>query len=83
MRSRLTPRLRRVIWRMVAFARRQTECGLAAGQAMLASRSLPEIVSLQSRFVGRSVENALAHTLELTRLSAEMLRQGMRLGRPR
>ena len=49
---------------MVAFACRQTECGLAASRAMLASRSLPEIVSLQSAFVGRSVENAVAHTRE-------------------
>jgi len=68
---------------MVAFACRQTEFGLAAGRAMLASRSLPEVVSLQSAFVGRSVENALAHTLELTRLSAEMLRQGLRSGSTR
>jgi hypothetical protein len=65
---------------MVAFACRQTEVGLAAGRAMLASRSLPEIVSVQSAFVGRSVENALAHTLELTRLSAEILRKGLRSG---
>ena len=65
---------------MVAFACRQTEFGLAAGCAMLASRSLPEIVSLQSAFVGRSVENALANTLELTRLSAEILRRGRRSG---
>lgn len=65
---------------MVVFACRQTEFGLAASRAMLASRSLPEIVSLQSAFIGRSVENALAHTLGLTRLSAEILRQGLRSG---
>jgi hypothetical protein len=68
---------------MIAFACRQTEFGLATSRAMLASRSLPEIVSLQSAFIGRSVENALAHTLELTRLSAEMLRDGLHPGSAR
>ena len=67
--------------RMVAFACRQTEFGLATGRALLASRSLPEMVSLQSAFVGRSVENVVAHTLELTRLSAEILREGLRAPR--
>jgi Phasin protein len=69
--------------RMVAFACRQTECSLAAGRALLASRSLPEMVSLQGQFVGKSVENTLAHALELTRLSAEMLSEGLRSARPR
>jgi Phasin protein len=68
---------------MVAFACRQAEFGLSASRAMLASRSLPEILSLQSAFVGRSVENALAHTLELTRLSAGILRGGLRSDDPR
>ena len=67
--------------RMVAFACRQTEFGLATGRALLASRSLPEMVSLQSAFVGRSVENVVAHTLDLTRLSAEILREGLRAPR--
>jgi hypothetical protein len=69
--------------RMVAFAWRQTEAGLAAGRAMLASRSLPEMMALQRTFVGRSVEDALAHTLELTRLSAELMRTGLSAGRAR
>ena len=67
---------------MVAFACRQAELGLSASRAMLASRSLPEILSLQGAFVGRAVENALAHTLEVTRLSAGILRQGLRSDDP-
>jgi hypothetical protein len=72
-----------LLGRMVAFAWRQTESSLAAGRAMLASRSLPEMMALQRTFVGRSVEDALAHTLELTRLSAELMRTGLSAGRAR
>jgi hypothetical protein len=63
---------------VVAFAHQQAEFGLSARRAMLASRSVPELLFLQGAFVGRAVEHALAHTLELTRLSVRILRQGLR-----
>jgi len=61
---------------LLAFGWRQTEQGLAVGQAMLASRSLPEMVALQSAWLGRTFGDALAHGLVLSRLATEMMRSG-------
>ena len=59
---------------MLAFAWRQTERGLATGRAMLASRSLPEILALQAALLGDSSRTRCAHGLALARLSGDMLR---------
>ena len=62
---------------MIAFTWQQTEHGLALGRAVLASRSLPEIVALQTAYLGDTLERTLAHTRELARLSTDMLRAGL------
>jgi hypothetical protein len=66
---------------MIAFTWQQAEHGLAVGRAVLASRSLPEIVALQTAYLGDTLERTLAHTLELARLSADMLRAGLQAPR--
>ena len=62
---------------MIAFTWRQTEQGVALGRAMLASRSLPELFALQTAYFGETLERTLTHTLELARLSTDLLRAGL------
>jgi hypothetical protein len=62
---------------MIAFTWRQTEHGLALGRAILASRSLPELLALQTAYLSETLERTLAHSLELARLSTDMLRAGV------
>ena len=62
---------------LLAFGWRQTEQGLAVGRAMLASRSLPEILALQSAWLGNAFGAALSHGLELSRLAGDMMRSGL------
>jgi Phasin protein len=62
---------------MIAFTWRQTEHGLALGRALLASRSLPELLALQTAYLSETLERTLAHSLELARLSTDMLRAGV------
>jgi hypothetical protein len=62
---------------MIAFTWRQTEHGLALGRAILASRSLPELLALQTAYLGETLERTLAHSLELARLSTDLLRAGV------
>jgi Phasin protein len=71
----------RIRGEMIAFTWRQTEHGLALGRAILASRSLPELLALQTTYLGETLERTLAHTLELTRLSSDMLRAGLQAPR--
>jgi hypothetical protein len=66
---------------MIAFTWQQTEHGLALGRAVVASRSLPEILALQTAYLGETLERTLAHTLELARLSTDMLRTGLQAPR--
>ena len=66
---------------MIAFTWQQTEHGLALGRAVVASRSLPEILALQTAYLGVALERTLAHTLELARLSADMLGAGLQAPR--
>ena len=62
---------------MIAFTWRQTEHGHALGRALLASRSLPEILALQTAYLGETLERTVAHSLELARLSTDLLRAGV------
>lgn len=62
---------------MIAFTWRQTEHGLALGRALLASRSLPELLALQTAYLSETLERTLTHGLELARLSTDMLRPGV------
>lgn len=62
---------------MIAFTWRETEHGLALGRALLASRSLPEILALQTAYLGETLERTVAHSLELARLSTDVLRAGV------
>jgi hypothetical protein len=66
---------------MIAFTWRQTEHGLALGRAILASRSLPELLALQTAYLSETLERTLAHSLELARLSTDMLRTGLQAPR--
>jgi hypothetical protein len=67
----------RVRSEMIAFTWRETEHGLALGRALLASRSLPEILALQTAYLGETLERTVAHSLELARLSTDLLRAGV------
>jgi hypothetical protein len=67
----------RIRGEMIAFTWRQTEHGFALGRAILASRSLPELLALQTTYLGETLERTLAHTLELARLSSDMLHAGL------
>ena len=62
---------------MIAFTWRQIEHGLALGRALLASRSLPELLALQTAYLSETLERTLAHSLELARLSTDVLRAGV------
>jgi len=62
---------------MIAFTWRETEHGFALGRALLASRSLPELLALQTAYLSETLERTLAHSLELARLSTDMLRAGV------
>jgi Phasin protein len=73
----------RVRSQMLGFGCRQAEHGFALGRAMLAGGSLPEVLALQAKYVGRAVDDALAHTLELSRLSTDVVRAGLESFRPR
>ena len=67
---------------MIGFTCRQAEHGLAVGRAMLTSGSLPAALALQARYFGQAFDDALAQTLELSRLSTELMRAGLQsLGR--
>ncbi len=67
---------------MIGFTCRQAEHGLAVGRAMLTSGSLPAALALQAEYVGRAFDDALAQTLELSRLSTDLMRASLRsLGR--
>ena len=65
----------------IAFTWRETEHAFAHGSAILATHSLPEFLALQTAYVGETLERTLAHTLELARLSSDMLRAGLPLPR--
>jgi hypothetical protein len=67
----------RVRTQMIGFSCRQAEHGLAVSRALLASGSLPEAMSLQAKYLGQAVDDALAQTLELSRLSSDVLRTGL------
>ncbi len=67
----------RVPGQMVGIGCRQAEHGLAVGRALLAGGSLPAVLALQASYLGRAVDDALAQTLELSRLSAEVVRAGL------
>jgi hypothetical protein len=73
----------RVRGQMVGFACRQAEHGLAVGRALLASGSLPEALALQAKYLGQAVDDALAQSLELSRLSSNVVRAGLDSLRPR
>jgi hypothetical protein len=63
---------------MIAFTWREAEHGLAFGRAILASRSLPELLALQTAYLGETLGRTLTHTVELARLSGDALRAGLR-----
>jgi len=73
----------RVRSQMIGFGCRQAEHGLAVGRAMLASGSLPAALALQAEYLGQAVDDALAQTLELSRLSSDVVRAGLESLRPR
>jgi hypothetical protein len=73
----------RVRSQMIGFGYRQAEHGLAFGRAMLAGGSLPEVLALQARYLGGAVDDALAQTLELSRLSTDVVCAGLESLRPR
>ena len=73
----------RVRSQMIGFGRRQAEHGFAFGRAMLAGGSLPEVLALQAEYLGRAVDEALAQSLELSRLSTAVVRAGLESLRPR
>ena len=61
----------------IAFTWREAEHGLAAGRALMACRSPAELLALQAAYVGATLERTRAHSLELARLSSELLRAGL------
>ena len=72
----------RVHSQMIGFTCRQAEHGLAVGRAMLTSGSLPAALALQAKYLGQAFDDALAQTLELSRLSTDLMRAGLQsLGR--
>jgi hypothetical protein len=73
----------RVRSQMIGFGCRQAEHGLAVGRAMLASGSLQAALALQAEYLGQAVDDALAQTLELSRLSSDVVRAGLESLRPR
>jgi hypothetical protein len=73
----------RVRGQMIGIGCREAEHGFAVGRAMLAGGSLPEVLALQAEYLGRAVDDALAQTLELGRLSTEVVRAGLEALRPR
>ncbi len=68
---------------MIGFGCRQAEHGLAVGRALLAGGSLPEVLALQAEYLRGTVDEALAQTLELGRLSSDVVRAGLESLRPR
>lgn len=68
---------------MIGFGCRQAGHGLAAGRAVLTSASVPQALALQARYVGQAFDDALGQTLELSRLSADLIRAGLQSLRPR
>lgn len=73
----------RVRSQMIGFGCRRAEHGLAVGRAMLAGGSLPKVLALQVEYLQGAVDDALAQTLELGRLSADVVRTGLGSFRPR
>lgn len=67
---------------MIGFTYRQAEQSLAASRAMFASGSLPEALALQTKYLGRALDDALTQTLELSRLSTDLVRAGLQALRP-
>jgi Phasin protein len=62
---------------IIDFTWRETEHAFALGSAILATRSVPELLALQTEYLGETLDRTLAHTLELARLSSDMLRAGL------
>jgi Phasin protein len=73
----------RVRSQMIGLGCRRAEQGLAVGRAVLAGSSLPEVLTLQAEYVREAVDDALAQTLELGRLSTDVVRAGLESLRPR
>jgi hypothetical protein len=73
----------RVRSQLVEFSCRQAEHGFAFGRALLAGGSLPTVWALQARYLGRAFDDALAHMLEVSRLSTDVVRAGLESLRPR
>jgi hypothetical protein len=73
----------RVRSQLVEFSCRQAEHGFAFGRALLAGGSLPTVWALQARYLARAFDDALAHTLEVSRLSTDVVRAGLESLRPR
>jgi hypothetical protein len=73
----------RVRIQLIEFSCRQAEHGFAFGRALLAGGSLPKVWALQAQYLGRVVDDALAHALEFSRLSTDVFRAGLGSLRPR
>jgi hypothetical protein len=73
----------RVRSQLIEFSCSQAEHGFAFGRALLAGASLPKVWALQAQYLGRAVDDALARTLEFSRLSTDVVRAGLGSLRPR